>query len=456
MRDTQGPFALLVLAALAAPLSAQDDEMFFDDDLDALIDGEVVDEAGPQTGVLRGFQGFVALEPRIYFRDRNQGRNDEQLVFRTEFELDFRFSEDWTGFFRPRVLVDLFDGDYSRFEPFEGYVTYEQEVWDVRGGSFIENWGIVDTFNPIDVLNRRDFGSDILDTDRLGEVGFRARGKFDGNSVIGEPTVSAYVLPVWQRTLFAPSDQRFALTIGDLELDEEAGFEPSGSDRVFYGLRLQSTLFTAPFNADVQLIASDGPGRFPAIGIDGSALIPVYFGSTVIGAGIRAVANESVLGSEFAKYTLKAEVAHNINRDYEGAPVAAPDDYTVFVVGVDRVFDGVFTVQDSLTATVEYARENGASDVQAFFRPFRNDVILRAFWEANDFDRKSFEIRGIFDLDNHETIGELIYETQLRSWNDDVKLTTRLQLFDPASVGESLFSVFPNNSSLLVGLRWDF
>jgi len=286
--------------------------------------------------------------------------------------------------------------------------------------------------------------------------------KLDGFGPFGEPTLSAYVLPVWQATPFAPEDQRFAVGLGGLELDEDRSFDPSGEQRAFYGLRAQSTVATGPFNADLQLVAAHGPGRFPAVGPVapsgglGAALAPVYFGATVIGAGVRAVPNQGFFGEELAKYTLKAEVAHTATNGYRDAPVEAPDDYTVFVVGVDRVFDGVVLGQDSLTTTVEYARENGASDAQSVFRPFRNDLILRAFWEAGDFERTSLELRALIDLDVHETIGEVLYATQLRRWHEDLKLTVRIQLFDPAGPDQSFFGLFPNNSSALIGLRWDF
>ncbi|MEO1699383.1 MAG: hypothetical protein AAFU73_18985 [Planctomycetota bacterium] len=426
-----------------------------DDELDALLSGDL-SEAGAADGVVTGFQGFVALEPRVYLKDRGGVRNDEQFLAFGELELDLRFSDDVTGYLRPRFLVDLLDGDYERFQPFEAYVTWESERYDVRVGSIVENWGIVDTFNPVDVINRRDFASDLLDADRLGEFGVRARAKLEGAGPLGEPTLSAYVLPVWQATPFAPEDQRFAIGTGDGVLDGDRSFDPRGEDRLFAGLRGQATLSTAPFNADVQAVVAHGPGRFPAVGVVGGAFLPVYYGATTIGAGVRAVPNEAALGSELAKYTLKAEIAHTRTDAYDDAPVAAPDDWTVLVVGVDRVFDGVVEANDSLTATVEYASESGASDEQSVFRPFRNDLVARLFWEANDFERTSLELRGIFDLDVDETVAELIYETQLRRFDDDLKFTLQAQFFDPAGATESLFGLFPNNTSILAGLRWDF
>ena len=56
--------ALLSLVA-ASPLTLaappQDDEFDFEDDLEALLDGELVEESGPEESIVRGVQGFVAL-----------------------------------------------------------------------------------------------------------------------------------------------------------------------------------------------------------------------------------------------------------------------------------------------------------------------------------------------------------------------------------------------------------
>ena len=97
-----------------------------------------------------------------------------------------------------------------RTDPLEIYATYRQESWDLRVGQFVENWGIADTFNPVDVLNRRDLASDFFDPIRLGELGARVRFLLDGGDVIGEPTLSAYVIPVFQEALFPTRRNRFS------------------------------------------------------------------------------------------------------------------------------------------------------------------------------------------------------------------------------------------------------
>ena len=434
-----------------------------DTGLDALLGGEsggwTEDAAGEGTATtlasdpLQSWKGFLELRPRVYLRDRDEGRNDEQFLFEGELELDFRLADDVSAYFRPRIFFDAFDSELERYEPYEAYLTLDGGAWDLRFGQFVENWGIVDTFNPIDVVNRRDFGTDALDTDRLGELGVRYRRFFRGNDTLGEPTVSLYALPLFRRTPFPPEDQRFGFAF-----DEDDGFEPDGIEQALFAARLQATLATSFMDADVQALVARGPERVPTLFTSGAGgtQLPAYFGVFTAGAGFRAVPNEEVAGRFLSTLTLKAEVVHKTPYAFDDSPVDSPDDYLTGVFGADRSFYGIFDELDQLTLTVEYARETGADDPASLFRPFRDDLILRGLWEANDFARQSLELRALLDLDVEERVYELLYERQLRSIHPDLQLEIELRVFDRADPGESFFSLFPDNSSIAIGLRWDF
>lgn len=439
------------------PPEEEGEEELLDDGLDDLL-GEQED-AGAEGGkkILRSWKGFVDVTPKTYFQARGGEKNDEQLLFEAELEFDFQFSKRLSAYFRPRVFVDALDTDIKRFEPYEFFATWKQKTWDLRVGQMVENWGIVDTYNPIDVVNRRDFATDILDPDRLGELGARLRLLLKGGKTFGEPTVSLYAFPVFRTTLFPPDDQRFGFGNDLVPFKEERGFEPEDAEEGLYAIRLQSTLETAPVNADLQLMAARGPERMPTFLLNPAGwLVPAYYGMTAVGGGFRAVPNEDVLGSFLASLTLKAEVVYKRPYTFDGSPIGAPDDYVAYVLGVDRSFNNVLKNQDNVTLTVEYAGEEGGKDPTSRLRPFRNDLILRLFWEANDFSRTSVEIRGIGDFDTGEVIAEVIAQRQLRFIHENLKASIQLQAFDPPGTGESFFDFFPNNTSLALGLRWDF
>ncbi len=424
------------------------------DDLDDLLDQLGAEE---ESG-FRILRGFIEAKARAYLNDRNQDRKDEELLLRAEIEAEARFTDELSGYLRSRLLLDTFNTELHRFEPLEGYLTYEEDSWDLRVGQFIENWGIVDTFNPIDVLNRRDLGTDILDPDRLGELGARFRLLLPDGGALREPTISLYAMPLFRPIKFPPDDGRWSFDQPGLLFDDDHGFEPSGLESGFYALRFTGTMNTKPVNADVQVIASAGPERFPAIVPNPafSRQVPVYYGVGTFGLGFRAVPNEAALGEQLAKLTLKAEAIYKHPYTFADSPIDAPDNYVAMVVGVDRTFSSAITDGDDLILTVEFAREWGAGDPTSRLRPFRNDLIVRALWNVNDFDRTSLEVRFLYDLDHGEAIGEIIAEHQLRFIDDNLKLGFQLQIFDPADRGESFLGAFPNNSSLAISLRWQF
>ena len=450
---------LLAIAPFAVGASAQDDldDLLFGDDLDALLEGGAPsgEGSGAGLGVLRDWKGFVELKPRVYLEESDRGKNDGQLLLESEVELEFRFSNRLSGYFRPRMFIDAFDGELQRFEPYEVYVTYEQDGWDLRAGQLVENWGIVDTYNPIDVVNRRDFGTEPLEADRLGELGVRWRRVFEGGSTIGEPTVSVYALPVFRETRFGPEDQRLGPGTDALPFEEDQGFEPDGLDAGLYAVRLQSTLDTSLAGADLQLLFARGPARTPAFFLQGGTLLPAYYGAATVGGGFRAVPKEDAAGALLSTLTLKGEMVHTTTYSFDDAPIETPDDYLSYVFGLDRSFYGVFVDTDDITLTAEYAGESGGDDPAGLLRPFRDDLILRALYTANDFARQSLEVRALFDLDVDENVFELTYQRQLRSIHEDLQLSIQLQLFDPADPGESYFADLDELSSLAVGLRWD-
>ncbi|MCZ6689794.1 MAG: hypothetical protein O7H41_09340 [Planctomycetota bacterium] len=427
------------------------------DDLDDLdgIDPEGDDEAG---GVrLRSFRGFGEMLFRSYLRDRREGFNDERLIFELQMEIDVDLTRGFSGYLRPRFLIDALDSELIRVEPLEAYVAVHREKWDALAGQFVENWGIADTFNPLDVMNRRDLGTDILDPERLGELGGRFRYFFDGGDVIGEPTVSLFVIPAFRRAEFPTEESRWSFSQPPFELNEDAGVTPRGEDRIFAAVRGQSTLSTSPANADLQLIAARGPEQFPLLdprpqpsGV--VELVPVYYGVWTLGGGLRAVPN----ADPWSQATLKTEVVYKSPYRTADEPNEVPDPYTQYVVGVDWLFPTVFDQQDQVTVTVEYLGEVGADDPASEFRPFRSDIVLRALWEANDFSRTSLELRGLVDVETAEFVAEAILERQLRFVHEDLKVRLGVQYFEPDRSEPGFFAFFPNNTNVSVALRYDF
>jgi hypothetical protein len=448
--------AAVTTLLLATWLTAQDPL----DDLPGLDDAIL--GGANETGLrVTGLRGFLESRGRYFIKDRLAGdhRKDGQWIQELELEIDFTLTDSLSGYFRPRFLIDAIDDDLVRTEPLEAYVTWSSpdSNFDIRAGQLIENWGIADTFNPVDVLNRRDLAEDVLDPARLGELGARVRWKLPGGDTIGQPILSLYAVPTHRTTSFPTRRNRFSFATPPDQLREDLADRPNGRDRWFLALRGQATVNTTPANADVQLVAARGPDRFPlftqsiAAG-GGSDLVPFYYGMWTLGGGVRAVPNHENL----AAYTLKAEVVYKVPYRFDNQSITLPDEYLQYAIGFDRVIPNVFTDKDQITATLEWVGETGANDSTAVFRPFDDDLVIRAFWEANDFARTSVELRGFADPNKQEYLVEGTYQRQLRSIHEDLQLELGLRWFDIARSEPGFFNLFPDNSSVWVSVRLDF
>ncbi len=427
------------------------------DDLDELdaIDGGGGGGEGERRVRLHQYRYFIAVEVRSYLVDRELPSNDEQLLVDTELELDFRFAKRMKLFLRPRFLIDGLDTELLRLEPLEAYVAYEGPRTGVKVGQFIENWGVAEVNNPLDVFNRRDFGVKFLDPPRLGELGVRFTQSFNGGRVVGQPTLSLYFVPLFRPTLLPTEQSRWRPVAAGADFRPGLGFEPTGAEQMFGALRFEHTLSTKPFNADVSYLVSHGPDRFPyflpvpgPLGVD---FVPVYYGVTAAGLGVRAVPN--AVG--WSRLTFKLELAYKRPFEFSNSPGQRQDDYVQYTTGFDLLINPVFTERDEILLTLEYAGENGASDLASIFRPFDSDIAVRLFWQALDFARTTVELRAVVDVKHAELVAEATVGQQLRFIHDDLRLTVTGTYMRAATGGQGLLQFFSNNSAIVARLQFD-
>jgi hypothetical protein len=304
------------------------------------------------------------------------------------------------------------------------------------------------------VLNRRDYGADLLDPVTRGEFGFRSRVALPDGQTFAQPRLSAYLLPVWRKTPLPRGGNRFSLESSGTTLREGRAREPGGFDSLFTALRLEHTLNSTLFNADVQYVIAKGPDRMPLLlpmpGASGIDLEPTYTELLTLGGGVRAVPNLDW----WSKLTLKIEAAYKHPTSYDAARFETPDDYFQYAAGFDRIIDQVLSSKDALMLTAEYLGEFGASDPSTLLRPFASDVALRLQWSAGDFARSSIELRTIVDVEDGELIGEASLGRQLRFVSDDLRLELNGRYLRPSAT--SLLASLPNNSRVGADLRFDF
>jgi hypothetical protein len=423
--------------AADAQAAADADDAASLDDLDDLAALKELD------GERWSLKGSIATQGRVYLADRSRPGKDESWQSELRAELDVRLGHALSMRLRPWLLFDALDRDLVRYEPLEAYLDYTSDRWDLRAGEFIESWGIADTSNPLDVLNRTDLAVDPLFPPRRGELGLRLRAHPEGGEVIGQPNLALYLLPWFREIDFPTPDNRisFAPPAGEFRADEAA--RPDLAEALFAAVRFDHTLSTRWLNADVQYIAARGPTRLPTLGAypqaDGTLqIVPEYFGVWTAGGGFRAVPNGAL-----SQLTLKAEVVYN--RPYRLQPMMSPlpEDYVQFVAGLGETFP--FAGTHELNVIIEYLGEAGAHDALSKVRLFDNDVAVRLAWAANDSALTSFEVRAIVDWRDGTVLGNAVLRRQLLFLHDDLQLEVNAQYVHLGANSSGALSVNPSN-----------
>ncbi len=408
------------------------------EDLDAL------DELDGETWTL---EGAFTTQARVYLADRAAPGHHESWVQEARLELDVRWSEALSASLRPWLLVDAIDPELLRYEPLEAYIELASGRWDLRAGQFIESWGIADTSNPLDILNRTDPAVDPLAPPRRGELGARVRLHGGGGDVIGQPTFALYLIPLFRELDFPTGGSRvnFAPPGGELHADEAA--RPELGEALFAAARFDFTVSTAWLRADVQAIGARGPTRFPTlIAIPqqdgGLHLAPEYFGAHVVGGGFRAVPNTP--GQAWlSELTLKAEVVYTRPYAFSQMMGPVPDDYLQLAAGVARTLP--LADAQELSVIVEYLGEVGAEDALSQLRLFDNDVAARLAWSWNDPALTSFEVRAIVDVRDGTVLGNAVLRRQLLWLHDDLQLELGAQYVRLGDHSRGALTINPSN-----------
>src|SRR5262249_34859848 len=191
----------------------------------------------------------------------------------------------------------------------------------------------------------------------------------------------------------------------------------------------------------------------PAFDVDPTGRVtPVYYRTDMVGGGV-----QWALG----RWVLKLETAYTWTKR-DGLPLrfqrAVPDDYFQYVIGVDRTFTDVLG-KSEVTVTPEYAGEDRPDRTSLKgLRPYKSDVFVGVRWALNDARRTELTASVATDVLVDEQIYLVNFTTALYR---DLKLVLGGEFVNRASPDRrpdrlTPFSVFPNNSNVRVGLRYEF
>ena len=386
--------------------------------LNAMICWSVLaEEESPWSG-----SGEISFEGRVFKDDNNDNTEDRGLALFSRLESKYE-KGDFSFFLRAFARVDRYDRGRDVFAPEDSYISYNFESATLSAGYQIFNWSATEVFHPADIINSRNFDSNIENQEKLGELTLSL--KFD----FFEGDVTFFYFPKYEKPIPPGRRSRLGIDLGfdiaDPSFVENDNFVSTDSYGNQYGVRLAQSIG----DVDISMHYLRFMDRLqPLYFFDGQTIKPHLFMMDQIGGTLSYVFGEGVIGKlEFAhKDFISSDSITNILLQGSRSPV----DHWQVVWGAEWGW-GNSNGTDT-TLYLEYQRfiesENITNERLDELGIFQNDLFFGIRHAFNDVNGKELVASIIKDMDrDSEILFQLTYSQRL---NELWKIKAGLRYID--------------------------
>ncbi|MEH6417494.1 hypothetical protein [Pseudomonas sp. CGJS7] len=371
-------------------------------------------------------RGSVGGEARVYAdapaladqdRERTQGSAYVSLNASGQTEGGARLDLDLFGRLAPRGSHE------ARGDVRQATVRWDSGKTEWKLGVLAETWGVLEAWNPVDIINQRDLAEDFQGDVKLGQPGAVA------NLQLENTLLSFYATTYARGRRYGEGEDRLrALPAPILEETFERG-------RWAPGLAMRAKFRLG--SLDLALSQYAGPAREPVLqpllggeGLRGFRAVYERIGQT--GLEAQYVAGDSVF---------KAEVI----RQQGGT-----DDFWGGGIGMETGFSKFAGGAGDLALYAEYYADT--RNAAAPLTPFQRDVFLGARYTCNDAHDTVLELRSTYDLQRHSNL--LDVRAQRRVLGDAVLSLSLIKAFDAQR--DQALRGFERDTHLKIGFAWYF
>jgi hypothetical protein len=333
-------------------------------------------------------RGAVSLETRAFEPDDLARTEDYGLALTTQLEVKIR-SSPWRVALRGFARLDALDETRNILVLEEANVAYSFGPLRLTVGSQILNWSTTEAFHPSDIVNSRNFDSDLANPDKLGEPMVEIRVRLLKGSL------SAYYMPARIGPHLAPATSRQSFLPPGAELGSTLWLDRDGKPSDAFlahqaALRLSQTLGSA----DISLHVVDHNDRSqPTYTLDPAdgTLRPTYH--TVTQVGLTYV---QVTGSVL----FKLEAAMRIFRapDLTTAPEVTPQrSHEQLAAGLEYTWTTRAGHQATFIAEGQAVVQG--REIAARLQPFQGDLLVGYRHFFNDVQGRDLLVLFIADAE---------------------------------------------------------
>lgn len=314
-------------------------------------------------------RGSVALEQRFFPESALSPRQtDRQTSLYAEPEF-YAESGDLAFLARPFLRWDSEDDERRYIDAHELLVRFTRPNWELNAGVGEVFWGQMESINPVDIINQRDY-----------------RETVDGKTKLGQPmvnlnlwrdwgTTSVYLLPYFRERPFSGPEGRLR-PAWPVNQDRALYEDPDEERALDWAARWSRSLG----RWDLGLSWFDGTDREPLLlpRPNENRLQPYYRQLRQVGLDALYIRGA---------WIWKLEAAHRDRRD---------EDFVKAVAGFERTLYGVLDSQKDLGLLLEYQRDTRSGESEPLNQ---NDLFLGARLVFNDMAGTEILVAVTQDLD---------------------------------------------------------
>ena len=330
--------------------------------------------------------GEIELSSTIFLMDI-EGDNRKNFLNSTKVEYNYFFEIDnLTGKLKINVK-ESYPESRQNLDFNEAYLDYSLENSNILIGNNIVFWGKNEFFNPVDIVNSKDFSLGLASGEKIGQTMFNIK------RYLSSSELDFYILPSIAN-IYPKSQVRSQQT---LNIKSENIYS-EGAKKENLGIGLRWSGYIDEY--DYGLTFYKGNTKDPALNISSNQLVPNYSEITQIGIELQATQGDFLHKGEFINRSNQYNLDGNI------------DDYYGFIVGTEHTLYGLFEKNWDLSNIIEYSYDSRGSKSH---HSNQNDLFYGARLVLNDIDDTQYFISLQNDLDKGTRAITFSYESRFFS-----------------------------------------
>ncbi|MCB0390562.1 MAG: hypothetical protein KDD58_04700, partial [Bdellovibrionales bacterium] len=348
------------------------------------------------------------LETRAFEDDNKGTTKDNNLSLFTRLKVRTKHHKKWGETIRVIARADKYDPSRSVFIIEEAYTKYSSGNFEFSAGSQMFNWSATEAFHPADVINSRNFDSNLENAEKIGEP--MLLGTYIGE----ESKYSVFFMPMLTKPILPQYTNRLNLSAGlpmaEPEFIDKSGKVIEGEYANQFGVRFEHSFDDADISLHyINHYDRTTPIAIPVlVGVTPTGILPLYLPVQQVGGSLQMVSGSWLIKSELAQRMFSKITSPTLG-------VLEIPNHLMFAFGLEY---GWSTKSGSESTWVLEGQSlfGPDEDERAQISIFQRDLLLGYRYAFNDVRGQELFASIIYDIErSSEMLLNINYQRRLSS-----------------------------------------